>query len=403
MNIALLFDASDPALGSAYGDAVMRRVLRTGVLQRRQAHVRVSVGDILTSMLTPDWPVPKVLASVYSPTRFDRLRRDSLDRAVADSTVFCWLLQNLTEDAADDLDSAMAATPGYLGAMSVSFGDPVQLAMFRQSLPEYFRFRGTAAAVLYTGHNDDPDRALHELLAGEGMSVTYEDIGARKTAFDRYTDPAHFRRIEYFQDIAATLDGTSEALLSELALVIEEIHPELFDALNSAMRAIANAETSEDLAQAAVSGRRFLEALANYWYPPRDELVDGRKVGPTQYRNRLWAYLTEAAATSDPPVPDEVAELGSTLNELVERFNAGLHGTLSRARVEQTFSTLLAWLAAVIRLNPRAAARPYLAYESELMDYFRDLAQRVLRDHRRRHGAEAGTASDQPHPDSSTT
>jgi hypothetical protein len=347
------------------------------VLQRRQAHVRVSIGDVLTRMKTPDWPVVKILARVYSPTRFDRLRRQALERAVTDSTVFCWLVQNLTEDAADELDTAIAVSPAYLGAMNVSFGDPVQLAMFRQSLPEYIRFRGSAAAVLYTLRNEDPDLALRELLEGEGMAVGYEDIGARKTVFDRHTDPAHFRR--YFQDVAATLDGTPEAMLSELALVIEEIHPELFDALNSAMRAIAAAETGEDLAHAAVSGRRFLEALANYWYPPRDQQVNGRKVGPAQCRNRLWAYLTDAAETAEPPVPGEVAGLGSTLDNLIDQFNAGVHATIDRPRLERTFSTLLTWLAATIRLNPHAAALPYLAYEPELRDYFRKLAQRVLR------------------------
>jgi hypothetical protein len=379
VNIAFLFDASEPTLGSTYGDTVMRLVLRTGVLQRRQAHVRVSIGDILTRMETPDWPVAEILARVYSPTRFDQLRREALERAVTDSTVFCWLVQNLTEDAADELNTAIAVSPAYLGAMNVSFRDPVQLAMFPQSLPEYIRFRGSAAAVLYTLHNEDPDLALRELLESEGMTVGYEDIGARKTVFDRYTDPAHFRRIEYFQDVAATLDGTSEAMLSELALVIEEIHPELFNALNSAMRAIATAETGEDLAHAAVSGRRFLEALANYWYPPRDQQVNGRKVGPAQYRNRLWAYLTQAAETAQPPVPGEVAGLGSTLDDLIDQFNAGVHATIDRTCLERNFSTLLTWLAAAIRLNPHAAARPYLAYEPELRDYFRKLAQRVLR------------------------
>ncbi|MFC4065064.1 hypothetical protein [Actinoplanes subglobosus] len=222
--------------------------------------------------------------------------------------------------------------------------------------------------MLYTGFCDGPDRALNELLVGEGMTVTYEDVGVRKTAFDRFTDPAHFQRIEYFQDVAAALDDTSGALGSELALVVEEIHPGLFDVLGSAMRALANAETSEDLAHAALSGRRFLEALANYWYPPRDQPVNGRKVGPAQYRNRLWAYLSEAAATADPPVPNEVSSLGSTVDDLFDRFNAGVHGTLTRSRVEQAYSILMAWLAAAIRLNPGAAVRPYLAYEPELMD-----------------------------------
>jgi transposase-like protein len=45
VNIVPLLDASEPALGSIYGESVMRLVLRTGALQRRRAHVRDSIGD----------------------------------------------------------------------------------------------------------------------------------------------------------------------------------------------------------------------------------------------------------------------------------------------------------------------------------------------------------------------
>ncbi|MEV6301286.1 hypothetical protein AB0M02_17890 [Actinoplanes sp. NPDC051861] len=54
---------------------------------------------------------------------------------------------------------------------------------------------------------------------------------------------------------------------------------------------------------------------------------------------------------------------------------------------------MLTWLAAVIRLNPLAAARPYLAYEPELMGYFRDLAQRVLQRLERHEQGSAGERS----------
>lgn len=376
MNIALLFDASCPALEPDYGRSVLRLVLRTGVIQSRRAHVRVSTGDVLTRMLAPQWSVSHVLGAVYSPARFDRLRRALLQRAVTESTVFCWLLQNLAADAADDMDRALGVAPGYLGALDVSFGDPVQLAFFRQSLPEYFRFRGPHASVLYTGSNEDPDIGLRTLLEDEGMSVVYEDIGARKTAFDPYTDVAHFRRVEYFLDVAGRLAGTSEAVLSELALVIEEIHPALFDSLAAAMRAIDTAQTGEELAQAALSGRRFLEALANHWFPPRNALVNSRKVGPSEYKNRLWAYLNDAAADADPPRLDQIPVLGRALDALVVELNAGLHASVSKTRVEQAFSALVTWMSDAIQLNPRSAARTYLAYEPELLEFFRQATHR---------------------------
>jgi hypothetical protein len=111
----LLLDASEPTLGSIYGESVMRLVLRTGALQRRRAHVRVSIGNILTCMLTPilvsnDDPLQGVLPN--RPTGYGANRWSG---AVSGSTVFCWLLQNLAEDAADEADAAFAVTPGYLG------------------------------------------------------------------------------------------------------------------------------------------------------------------------------------------------------------------------------------------------------------------------------------------------
>ncbi|WP_281901591.1 hypothetical protein [Phytohabitans aurantiacus] len=296
---------------------------------------------------------------------------------MADSTIFCWLLQAINDETADAMDHALKHTEGYLGATDVSFGDPVQLHFFRQLLPEFYRFRGSVASILYTGgSNPDPDIAEKEIIEDSGMSVRYEDIGARKTMFDQYTDLEYFQRIEYVLDVASGLEGISGETVSELALTLEEIHPHLFNILAAAMRAIHTSQTEEDLAQAALSGRRFLEALANYWFPAREGLINGRKVGLQQYRNRIWAYLTDAANSADPPAIDRVPALGARLEELVEDFNAGLHAKVERQRMERSFIGLLIWLDAVIRLNPDAAVRPYLAYEFQIMAYWEKLAKR---------------------------
>jgi hypothetical protein len=42
------------------------------------------------------------------------------------------------------------------------------------------------------------------------------------------------------------------------------------------------AETEEDLAQAALSGRRLLEKTADYLFPPQPTDWNGRKVGKAQ-------------------------------------------------------------------------------------------------------------------------
>src|SRR5919197_1447125 len=115
MNIALLFDASNPSLEPDYATATLRIILNAGVLQAPQTHIRVAIGDILTQSLSAELSAPQIFEAVYSPTSFDRLRRTALQRAVAHSTIFCWLLQNMTREAADALDQQLDGTQGYLG------------------------------------------------------------------------------------------------------------------------------------------------------------------------------------------------------------------------------------------------------------------------------------------------
>lgn len=379
MNIAFLFNSDHESLGDWYGYSVMRKVLEAQVLQEANRHVRVSVGDILTYSVAAKSRTPsmgylvELCRAVYRPTHFDHLDRKRLEDTHGKATVYCWLFQNMTAAIGDALHSKLASDPAYLGAMDVVFSELLHLSLFRNSLCEKYRLHGMHCSIFYSmGENEDPDVSVQDCFREFDFAVVYEDTGARRTIFDDFDSLEHFQRIEDFKRVFAGLNSLGEDRASDLILHLEEVHPKLFDAFASAARTLARAETEEDYAQAALSGRRLLERTADYLFPPREEAWNGRKVGRAEYKNRLWAYI-EQTVTASGKDEDALTKLGKETDRLVELFNAGLHATPTRTKVESAFVSLAIWLSDVIALFPTSVRRPYLAYEDSLRAFVEDV------------------------------
>jgi hypothetical protein len=376
MNVALLFNSYHPSLGSWYGGKVQHLILATGVLQGSVRQVRVSVGDIDTGAgggRLDSLEVARFDGLTLTPQTYDRLRRNHLGTALGrPGAVFAWLLQNVAGEVIDSLDAALDQAPSYLGAIGIDFSYPPHLYFIRNSLVERYRLVGTSCSIFYNmGSNEDPDRAGREIFERYGFEVSYEDTGARRTTLDRYDTLEHFKRVADFQRVFLQFEGINEEVASNVILALEELHPGLFDMLAAAARTIRDAETPEDIAQAALSGRRFLEAAADYLFPPRDEPYNGRAVTKAHYRNRLWAYIEAAAVAEGAARPARVGELGRMVDKLVDQFNTGLHGRIRPDRVELAFRDLIILVANLVELDPAGIRRPYEAYKDELLSYVR--------------------------------
>jgi hypothetical protein len=383
LNIAFLFNSDHESLGGWYGHTVMEKLLGTQVLQAAERHMRISVGDVLTYSAAARSKTPtmgylvELCRAVYRPTHFERLNYKPLEDTHGKATVYCWLFQNMTAAIGEALHSKLLPDPAYLGAMDVVFSEPLHLSFFRNSLCENYRLNGKHCSIFFSmGENEDPDINIKDCFKKHGFTVDHEDTGARRTIFDDFDSLEHFRRVEDFKCIFAGFNGFGEDRASDLILNLEEVHPKLFDAFASAARTLARAETEEDYAQAALSGRRLLERIADYLFPPRDEKWNGRKVGRAEYKNRLWAYIEQTVAASGK-AESSLSIFGSEADRLVELFNAGLHASPTKTKVEAAFVSLATWLSDVIALSPASVRRPYLAYDDSLRGFIED----VVRDH----------------------
>lgn len=383
MDVAFLFAAD--RIGGFYVAPVLEAILGTGAFQSAQRQMRISIGDVLTFSAASQSADPtyeghrELCRRVYRSDGYDTLERDVMEATYNDGTVFCWVIQNADKTFAARLDGALDRSAGYLGALEVNFGNPLHLVLFRTYLPEAYRVVGRSWSIFYHVENEDPEVWVKEALEGAGFTVVFEDMGARRTVFDDYDTPDHFKRVADFKEIVTPLMRPEVTdVVSDVVLGIEEIHPGLFDALAAVVRALQRAETPEDIAQAAFSGRRFLEALADCLFPPSDEVRGTHALTTPKHRNRIWAYLEDTLNSVGGASPaGTLADLGKRTDTLFDLFNAGLHASPTRSKVEGAIRDLVTWLRDVIGVSPEAARRPYLAYSENVMKMLNE----VVRDH----------------------
>ncbi|MBZ5603321.1 MAG: hypothetical protein LAO79_13555 [Acidobacteriia bacterium] len=350
----------------------MRLILGTDVLQSSNRHMRISRGDVVTAST-------KASRDLYVPRNLDLLIHEREDALYRPAKIWSWQFHNATVQIAEQLHEALFRCPSYLGAMELDFSEALHLRCFRNSLPEAYRVMGRRCWLFYhMGESWAVDTATREIFEQYGFVVDTEDLGARRTVFDNYDGLEHFRRVADFNSVFARIEGLDVDRVSDLALLLEEIHPKLFDALASAARTIERAETAEDLAQAALSGRRLLERIADYLYPPRNGKRRGRDVGPDKYKNRLWAYIEDTLAETGLEDSSILPRLGKEADRLVDLFNSGLHHDPGREKVEGAFRDLVIWLTKAIQISPTHARKAYLAYENDIGQFMRRIVDSKL-------------------------
>jgi hypothetical protein len=192
-----------------------------------------------------------------------------------------------------------------------------------------------------------------------GYDVTWENRGAHSTYFDDYSTPEHFQQVENFRLAVAPYmpDGENDA--DELVMILEDLNPALFDALGAAVDVLRRARTEEHVAQVALSGRRYLEQLADVLFPAQEKEHNGRKVGRAEFKNRIWAFIADNVSCSDDTL---LRNLGRQTDRLVEEFNVCLHADQPQDRVLRALVNAAELTAALLALNPAGTRKPYFAF-----------------------------------------
>jgi flagellar biosynthesis regulator FlaF len=365
MNIALLFNADDPKFGCSYGEPIKDVVFKTGILQASNRHMKVSVGDVLTYGHAN---YDQLVERVYFYPAWSLLHEERLRATFRRATVTAVVFENMTQAVAEQLHAALSADTSYLGLQSVDYTFGPHLALYRNSMITLYRIRGSAVRIFYSMSDEEYRNSIEpEAMAERGYTdIDWEDRGAHGTIFDDFDTLAHFEQVHDFR-VAVTpfLEGGEDAGY-ELVMVLEDLHPGLFNALGSAVAALRTAVHSDHVAQAALSGRRYIERLADVLFRARAESYQGRDVSQAAYRNRIWAFISDNVAGDQ----ERINALGRELDRVDLEFNAGLHGDREKERILRALADAGTLTAAILALNPEAARNPYFAHTKSLREFF---------------------------------
>lgn len=335
--------------------------------------MKVSVGDVLCGIERGQDP-EALFNAAFTNSEWKLLDNDKLNEGFP--TVFGMVFENMPRHIAAELDERLMHHKGYIGAISIHLERPPHLALYRLRLPPEYRLEGTKLRAFYSmgnrdGCDDDDLRSMRRLGYAD---VDWEDSGASRTIFDDYDSSRHFERVAAFRNILLNTLAGGEDDAYQLTMLLEDLNPRLFDTLGAAAERLRDADTEEAVAQVALSGRRYMEQLADTLFPATNVKRGKRVLDQAAYRNRLWAYVEDRTSAD----VDHRNRLGLEIDRIVKEVNAGLHADQPKERVAAALTDAASLTANLFALEPDAIRNGYLAYAGPLRSFVRDLVRSEL-------------------------
>ncbi|MFQ1064130.1 hypothetical protein [Bordetella trematum] len=336
--------------------------------------MKIKHGDVLIYSHARTYEDYKRIAeATYFGSHWSRVNAELVRASYMETTIWAWVIQNVTHQIAEDLNTALLSESSYMGLHAIDYSYPPHLALYRNSMPDYCRIIGTTCMLPYSmGNEDEIDEFETEHLLTLGFTtVEWEDIGAHGSIFDDYDTLEHFQQVRDVQAVFARglPEGDYEA--EELVMLMEALNPRLFNTLGAAVRALSRAQNEEDIAHIGISGRRYIEQLADVLFPPSDTLYNGRSVKKDKFRNRIWAFIDQSITTPTANRNEIIEQHGLEVDRLIDELNAILHGTSNKHRALKVLFDLAKISIKLLQLNPTVTRNPYYAFNDNILDLLR--------------------------------
>ena len=345
----------------------MRLALK--ILQESNRHIKISIGDVLIPFNTTK---SKIEDSLYFWHPWHRFHVDKLRSTYMVQTVFAWVVQNVTMEIAENLHVNLSSDEAYLGLHAIDFSYPIHLALYRNSMIPVYRISGNTCNLFYSMSNEDDknDSDLEEIKQFGFEKLFWEDNGARQTIFDDFDTTEHFQKVVEFEKTISPY--MTEDSAGELVMLIEDLNPKLFNSLGAAVRVLSSASNEEEYAQAALSARRYFEQLADVLFPSRKELYNGKKVTNAEYRNRIWAYISDSLDSKEEKRNEKINSIGKELDRIIEEVNAVLHSEQGKQRIMNGLIDSAKLSILLLNLPNGKAKNPYYAFNNNIQKFYLD-------------------------------
>ena len=355
MKVAFHFDADLEGFRGYYGTPIKEMCFRILLAQDpSRLHFRIFCGDLLISDYIQDAEKRDELMRglLRPPCPLWQSLHPDFSELMLTHRIYVLVFEGIGNKICDVLHTALEDNKAYLGALQVHEANPIHWVLYGDYLVPSYRLLGKELRLFYSmGEKDTRDESMAEHWRKlQFSSVTFEDLGVRHTIFDTYDSYEHACRVA---DLSKTLADHLNGVADQVLLRLSDIAPQLPDMLYSAFQRLEYLETSEDLAYASLSCRRILENLADVVYPPRKELVGGRRVAGKEYRNRLWAYISDRLSGREKELLlSELNDIGRRVDKLYDLSNKGIHDKVSLSEARRLLLGVVILLYDILTLAP---------------------------------------------------
>lgn len=356
MNVAMLFDSRIGSDGGNYWIRIRNFLFQNEVIRKSKRYVKISIGDIF-SKYWQKIEAEHFINKILGPSEWNSINEVKFINSYNNSIIFCVLIENSNKKMIVDLEEHLINDPSFIGSISVLWDDPVHYKLFAGKLIEKYRAKANECLIFIPmGNPEGVD--LHEpedLKALGFVNVDYEDRGIHKTFYDTSTNIEHYKRVSNFRRSVEPFISGGEDSAFDLTSHLHDLNPKLFKALSALVDRLNQHPTEEEVAQAALSGRRYMEQLADSLFPAQAAKRNNRSLGKEAFKNRIWAYIEDNSAGDK----NLLMALGKENDNIFDYFNKGLHATTTKEEIMKNIVRAADLTVRLIELSPRSFLRPY--------------------------------------------
>lgn len=317
------------------------------VVPGRLRHVHVRAGTLPWSRIASSREsliaVVESLLGIETPT-WSTMSPSELFEGLGTTSVVAYLTQGISAKESRSIHDALTSTGGYMGAIEAKSNTDISWILYGH-LPVLYRIVGSELRIPYRKYEleveDNRDHGFFQEWQQSGLfsTVIWEDTGAQGTIFDPYDSVDHARLTGEVEELVGAQFSN---VVDEILMRIAQLDPRLFALMHGALKSFEQFDTADSLAHVSVSCRRLIERLADALYPPRNAPVNGKDVGPKEYRNRLWAYVNEHlhSESNRTLVLTTLGDIGSRINKLDSAASRGVHADVAPSEVRRLLISL---------------------------------------------------------------
>jgi len=345
MKVAYHFDSQAEGLSGYYGPQVENAFFAAiREPKRLSVNSKVFMGDLLMGSLAESFRkehefVDRVALSDAwvngeSPV-WSSLNNDARE-LVYGNRVFVLGFEAIDDESTRELDRRLRMLDFYLGALEVDDSSALHWQLYSSMIGHFYRLTPRGISLFWDGTSEESkDEGIRIRLEGAGLGpVTYESLNSRYSIFDARHTFEEARRVALWKRRASGLLGF---IAEDSVTRLSDAAPEVGERLYSALKALDTAETAEDVAHVMLSCRRLFEYVTDCILPPEAVAPGERQLGPSQYKNRLLAFVDrqQASDASVKLVSASIDMWAAQVDALYALANKGVHGSSTAAEAKR--------------------------------------------------------------------